>query len=338
MRVLVTGDCGLVGSAVAKHFVQKGDSVVGVDLREAVAGAGWRHSTREIGLLNSDDLAGIDVVVHTAAMIDLTPKDPSKLHLANVAATEHLLRLASNAGVACFVYISSQEVCWDGNPVRAGDETAPYPGKHPGPYAASKAEAERMVIAYNGQSKMLTCSLRPCGIYGVGDRVRIPAVIDGTLKAKAFTVIGSNEAKYSHTFAGNLAHAVYLAAGKLTGPGGADSPVAGSCYYITDTEDPDTFFNFTERFVVAALGPQKRSVIPYALAYVVAVVGEFLYRLPFWTTKPLLTRDGLHTIAQDFSFTSAKAARDLGYSPLFSEQEAFSTTVSWLKETKPWHA
>ena len=121
MRVLVTGDCGLVGSTVAKHFVEKRDQVLGVDMRELGVSAGWEHLTKDISLLDKTVFAGVDVVVHCAALIDLSPKDANHLYLANVVTTEHLLQLASTAGVRCFIFISSQEVCWDGGPVQAGD-------------------------------------------------------------------------------------------------------------------------------------------------------------------------------------------------------------------------
>ncbi len=116
--------------------------------------------------------------------------------------------------------------------------------------------------------------------------------------------------------------------------------VAGSCYYITDTENPDTFFNFAERYVHVICGPQKRQKIPYWLAAVSAFMGGLLFRLTsrltFFSWKPTLTLDGLNTITQDFYFSSAKAARELGYRPLFTEDEAFSITSAWLKETRPW--
>lgn len=337
MKILVTGDAGLVGSAVARHFLEQGADVRGLDVRDAINGE-WDHVTsdiRHIYELETNPLEGVEVVVHAAALIDLSPEDPQLLRDINVGGTNKLLQLAAMSGVSCFVYISSQEVCWDGGHVRMGDERANYPAAHGSEYAASMAEAERLVISSNCE-KMATCSLRPCGVYGIGDRVRIPPVIASTLKLGYLPVLGNNNGLYSHVFAGNVAHAAYLAATKLAIPGSGIWDVAGSCYYIADKGTPDTFSNFVEKYVTATCGPRERMVVPRWVAMAGAFTCDMLYHMTCRRFKPPITRDGVRSITQDLYFSIEKAERELGYRALFSEESAFQLTVEWLNATEPW--
>ena len=330
MKVLVTGDAGLIGGAVAQYFMEKKFDVSGLDARNLIDGV-WDHTTIDIiniDKLETNPLEGVDIVVHAAAMIDLSPTDLSQLYNINVGGTYKLLNLARKAGVSCFIYISSQEVCWDGKAVHSGNETMPYPDVFTSDYAKSKALAEQLVISYN-DGNMSTCSIRPCGIYGVGDRVRIPIVIESTLKLGSMPVLGNNTALYSHVFAGNVAHAVYLATTKIKEPN-----IAGSCYYIADTNCPDTFSNFVEKFVIATCGPQKHKNIPYSVAIMGGIVGDILYYVTCRKFKPTITQYGVRSITQDFYFSISKAENELDYKPLFTEEEAFNITIKWLNSKK----
>ncbi|MDW8145891.1 MAG: hypothetical protein RMJ48_06285 [Roseiflexaceae bacterium] len=92
------------------------------------------------------------------------------------------------------------------------------------------------------------------------------------------------------------------------------------------------FFDFVELFVTALGLPPARRTIPYRTAYALGAALEGWARLTRGRFgKPLLTRSVVASTCVDCWFTSAKAARDLGYAPQVSEEDAFARTMAWLK-------
>ena len=120
---------------------------------------------------------GVDVVFHAAAVVDRCTCGRELIEAVNVGGTNNLLRSASMHGVSRFVYVSSASVVFSGADIVSGDETLPYATRPRSHYAATKATAEQHVISANDRDVLLTCALRPDGIYGPGDRRLIPALL-----------------------------------------------------------------------------------------------------------------------------------------------------------------
>jgi hypothetical protein len=68
----------------------------------------------------------------------------------NVKGTENLIQACRLNNVTQLVYTSTSSVVNDGSDIQNGDENLPYPKSHLDYYSATKAEAERIVIAANG--------------------------------------------------------------------------------------------------------------------------------------------------------------------------------------------
>jgi sterol-4alpha-carboxylate 3-dehydrogenase (decarboxylating) len=72
----------------------------------------------------------------------------------NVAGTRFVIEACLSCGVTQLVYTSTASVVIDGSNIQNGDEASlPYPSnarKYLDQYSASKAQAERLVIAANG--------------------------------------------------------------------------------------------------------------------------------------------------------------------------------------------
>ena len=64
------------------------------------------------------------------------------------------------------VFTSSGGVIFNGVDLHGADERVPYPDVAMDAYNDSKAQAERLVIEANGRNGLLTCALRPAGIFG----------------------------------------------------------------------------------------------------------------------------------------------------------------------------
>ena len=115
-------------------------------------------------------LAGVDKVVHLAALVSFRPEDRAAMFAVNAAATATLARLARAASVRRFLHVSTiSAVAFADSPVEL-DERAPF---NFGPlgigYCDSKFAAERCVLdeARRGLDAVI---VNPPSMYGGGDR------------------------------------------------------------------------------------------------------------------------------------------------------------------------
>jgi len=326
-QYLVFGATGLLGHFLVEQLLQRGEKVR-VFVRKPIPD---ERVEQVVGDITSWDdvrraVEGVDVVFQAVSIIDWNPSKPTLLYDVNVKGNRNVIEACVAAGVKKLVYTSSIDVVFDGCDLHYADESLPYPDKHLDHYSISKTIAEKEVIAANGRGGLLTCALRAAGIYGPGDRVRLPTVIDALRKGKP-PRLGSGNSIFSHVYVENVAHAHILAADKLE-PG---SPLAGQCYFITD-HDATNFFDFVYDDICSALGYEvSHRGVPYWLAKLVAAVAEWWVKLRKGDKAPLLTHYTVAATCRDFSFTHDKATRDFGYQPIFGRDEAVKRTIEDLR-------
>jgi GDP-4-dehydro-6-deoxy-D-mannose reductase len=152
--VLVTGVSGFVGRHLARALVTSGRRVVGLGIEpQAPAGIpleGWHVADlrESAAVALAVALAQPDAVVHLAGQSSAARslEDPAATFAANVTGTRHLLdAVRAGAPTARLLVVGSSEVYGpqpEGS--RAGEETPFAPAS---PYAASKAEADRLAEA-----------------------------------------------------------------------------------------------------------------------------------------------------------------------------------------------
>ena len=122
------------------------------------------------------ELAGSGVVVHAAA--DTRPGAGRGTSSGSTStAPARCSPPRRQAGVKRFVHVSTEAVLADGNPLRHVDETAPYPKRHAGEYARTKALAEQLVLAANSR-EMRTVAVRPRLVWGPGDTTVLPQILE----------------------------------------------------------------------------------------------------------------------------------------------------------------
>jgi nucleoside-diphosphate-sugar epimerase len=112
-------------------------------------------------------LAGRDAVVHLAAVLRST--DAEEIRRANLEATRRLADAALEAGVGRFVAASTTLVYPGGlgRPATEDDQPAPPPAW--GVYPASKAEADRALLALHRDRGLGARIVRFAFVYGEGD-------------------------------------------------------------------------------------------------------------------------------------------------------------------------
>jgi nucleoside-diphosphate-sugar epimerase len=71
--------------------------------------------------------------------------------------------------------------------------------------------------------------------------------------------------------------------------------------------------------------------IPKAVALTVAVALEATYSLFRVKTRPLLTRQLVHTMTRDQGYPIDEAEDELGLAPAIGVEEGFRRTIDWLQ-------
>ncbi len=321
---LVIGGAGLLGLEIACQLQSQGANVRILDLVSPVTNGKFDISVGDIR--HREDIReacrDIDVVFQTAAAV-WDPKTAKRLYEeVNIGGNSKVIDTCIEQGVKRLVFTRTMDVVVDGKkPIKNGDESLGYPKKMPSDhYCRTKIIAEKMVLEANS-SKLLTCALRPVGMYGPRDKYHIKNIIEAVNRGLKFK-LGNGKAKFSHVYSENAAHAHILAAERLVDGG----PVAGNNYFITDGCPSQNLFDFMEPFLLG-LGlkpPAKR--IPYPLAYILGFINEKLNPCSTFNRFSVVQTCVEHT------FLSLKAERDLGYRPIVSTKEAFGKTLSWFAQ------
>ncbi len=335
-RVLVTGGSGFVGANLVAELLARGHEVRSFDRAPSPLPDHPALHVIEGDICDKDTVAtavdGIDTVIHTAAIIDLmggrsvTDEYRQRSFAVNVGGTENLVVAAQSAGVKRFVYTASNSVVMGGKRISGGDETLPYTERFNDLYTETKVAAERFVLSQNGFRGMLTCSIRPSGIWGRGDQTMFRKLFDSVLAGHVKVLVGSKHAKLDNSYVHNLIHGFILAGEHLV-PGGT---APGQAYFINDGE-PINMFEFS-RPVVEACGQRwPRLRVSGAFVRWVMTIWQWLH-FRVGLPKPLFEPLAVERLYLDNYFSIAKAERDLGYRPLFTTEQAMHECLPYYLE------
>ena len=165
MKYLVSGATGFIGRKLCQQLEARGHVVVALSRRGDVLSNGEPTLALDLTVNDpSEDLLyGVDVFFHLAGIAH--QQAPESVYEAlNYRATERLARLASAAGVRCFIFLSSVKAM--GSPVSLhmrseGECTVPLD-----PYGLSKWHAERALQQAFSDDEMSVVILRPALVYG----------------------------------------------------------------------------------------------------------------------------------------------------------------------------
>jgi nucleoside-diphosphate-sugar epimerase len=192
MDILVTGHKGYIGAVLVPLLSAAGHRVTGLDsdlYRYSTYGtppvAPWREIIRDVRDIEPDDLAGIDAVVHLAALSNdvLGEIDADLTYAINHQASVRLAEMARKRGIERFVFASSCSLYGAAGGDEALDETAEF--RPVTAYARSKVRVEQDVapMADDGFSPVF---LRNATAYGMSPRIRFDVVVNN-LTAWAYT-------------------------------------------------------------------------------------------------------------------------------------------------------
>lgn len=223
----ITGATGFVGGHLARAFLQAGWGVRAVVRRPGAAGflKDWGATVVRADLLDRPALveafSGCDVVVSNAALYTLERAAWDDFARPNLTGTENVLRASAQAGVPRVVQISSTAVYkhrW-GRVIKEGDlELGLADRGRARAYAVSKAVSDRLAVSLADKLGVALVRLRPCAVYGSGDR-QLGPLLDRWMRRVPLLAVPDLGFPLVH--AGDVAEATVVAATSSTAPGHA---------------------------------------------------------------------------------------------------------------------
>ncbi|WP_122518996.1 MULTISPECIES: NAD-dependent epimerase/dehydratase family protein [Pannonibacter] len=310
---LVTGGSGFVGGHLIRRLLSDGWRVLALGRSDKA-----RAEIEALGaepvegdLLDRTALAGamdgVEVVFHVAAHFKLWGP-VSLFRRINVEGTRNVVEAAERAGVRRIVYVSAAAVVMGRpEPMRGVTEDMPLHKMPFAPYAASKAEAEEVLLAANGRrAGFSTVAIRPPFIWGPG----MPALdrMVETVRAGQFQWVAGGGQALSTCHVDNLCHALILAADRGSG---------GEAFFVSDGEDT-TLKSFLTRLLASRGVTPKDRAVPFGIAWTMAGVMGAVWRIFRRKGEPPVTRQMLRFIGKDFTIDVSRARNQLGYAPVIS--------------------
>lgn len=324
MKALVTGATGFVGAAVARalldaHWQVRVLARKGSDRRnlnglqvEVCEG----DLTDPISLENA--AAGCEGLFHVAADYRLGAPDPAQLYRSNVDGTRNMLEAARRQGVRRIVYTSS--VATIGIPAdgTSGDELTPNSLENMiGHYKRSKYLAEEAVreAAREGISVVIVSPSTPVGPGDVKPTPTGRLVLDAAAgRMPAYVDTGLNIVHVDDVAQGHLLAYERGKAGERYILGGEDMTLQQILGVIAQ--------------LVGRTPPRVR--LPYGVILPLAYLAEGVAKVSGRSGR--ITLEGVRMSRKRMFFSSAKAARELGYvwrPPV----QAFEDAIRWFRDS-----
>lgn len=315
--VALTGGSGIVGGAVLRHLIDRGDDVRVLSRSpefsgrvQAMGGTAVPGSLFDGGVVRLCE--GAEVLFHVAGVNELCPRDPSAMERVNVEGTRHALAAAESAGVRRVVVTSSAVSLGERRGVVANELTE-HRGRFHSHYARTKVRQEEAAFSWPGPVEVVC--VNPSSVQGPGRVTGTGALL---LRAVAGRLPVLPDVAISIVDIDDCARGHLLA---------AEHGVAGERYVLNG-------FTVSARRAIELLGratgttPSTR-VVPAAPMRVVAAVVRRLERVvplpaPFCS-------EALDTIAFGHRYDGRRATIELGLE-YTDPEDTLGRFVSWARD------
>lgn len=317
MRVAVTGGSGVVGAAVVRHLVERGDQVRALARSRT---ASERLSSFGASPVSGDVLdqgslralvEGAGQVFHVAGVNEMCSADPENMWRVNVEGTRAVMNACRQAGVERLIHTSSAVTIGEEDGVLATESTA-HRGFYLSDYERTKTEAERLLCAHTGDLDVV--AVNPSSVQGPGRstgtgkivlaaaRGKLPVAIDTTI-----SLVDIDDCARGHLLA-------------------AERGQAGERYLLSGVAlTMGEALDLLSRVVGHDVSP--RFVSPKVLGLIAGPVGA-AYRM--LGKQAAICRETLRVMAHGHRYDGSKATRELGleYTPI---EMTLRNTIEWFE-------
>lgn len=328
MSTLVTGATGFIGRSLVDSLASRGEEMrllcrpsadtTGLEAAGAIicrGDIGDRPSIRAA-------IAGCDRVYHLAACARGWARDENEYIRNNIEGVRNILEAALVHGVRRVVAVSSSVSYGpsDGVPLdeEADRERGPYTlyerTKILGDACADRAFRRGLDVVV----------VHPTRVFGPGRLTEANSttrMLQLTLSGSWRWLPASGAAIGNYVFVGDVVNGLLLA---------MDRGRAGEHYILGGAN-----VSYRELFDrIGRLANRRIRLLRVPRSLAMAVAGAELLRARISRHHPLITPGWVRTFLDDWSYSSQKAARELGYRPTPLDQ-ALSLTIDWLSNAAP---
>ncbi len=298
----VTGSAGFLGERFCLALTDLGYDVTGVDVRPSA-------TTSVVGDLTvdgpwQDALAGADLVVHTAALVG-EKGSWERFRAVNVGGTARVLAAATGR----VLHLSSIVVHGASFPDQVTEDSPVQPTGNP--YTDTKIASEHLVLQAAAAGAEVTV-IRPGDVYG-------PGSVPWTLRP-----VEMLQKRQLAAFSGGVLSPVYVDDVVAGGLAAAFSERGlGQVFHISGGVgvSPEEFFGHYARMTGRRL-PVLPLRLVRGLAGPLGLLGD----------KAPLSRRTLEYVTHPGTYSIAKAAALLGWSPQVGLAEGMRRTEAWLRD------
>ena len=299
--------------------------------------AGWLGGLGASELVRGDVLdeasvvaaaQGSTVIFHAAAAITPARGDWESYRVPNVEGTRAVIAAARASG-ARLMHVSSVAVYGPKGRFRNDGPTTEDRPLEPLPdeafYARSKRESEQLVMDAHARSEIWATAVRPDVIYGRRDRQFVPRFAKIFSSVHAMPLPGGGRNTLAIIHAANVADCAIRA---------ATTDAAGGQAYNVANEGDVTLGQFV-RLAAAGLGTRVLGV-PVPLPVLQGGLAA-AKRIARWLRLPgasVLQHASLGFVSRDNPFSSAKAQRELGWTPVIAPSTGIPDAFRWWKTNR----
>ncbi len=335
MKILVTGAAGFIGFHVAKRLLERGDTVVGVDvvndyydtaLKEArlqILGhaAGGANSAWSFIRADLSDAAAVnacfaahrfDRVIHLAAQAGVRHSltHPQEYVQSNLVAFVNMLEACRHAATPHLTYASTSSVYGASTRMPFSEhDDADHPLQL---YAATKRANELMAHAYSHLFRLPTTGLRFFTVYGPWGRPDMAPILflRAIDEGRPIQVFNFGNHSRDFTYIDDVVEGVIRA---------SDEPAAPAADWDSSNPDPASS---SAPFRIYNIGNSA----PVQLADFIAAIEGALGKAAIKELLPLQPGDVPDTFADVSELTKA-----VGYAPTTSVADGVAKLVTWYR-------